>query len=153
MAFKNGLSERLDELRFTSPRSPQSESPFSGYGSLSPGQSSFMAFQRPSQDVRANLQRRFTTDASKLSSWSYFNQQQQPQLPESIDLLSSTTQLHKSQLVRPPASSFTSPLTPNSSLSSLDSHPRTLPNIRSSSKRSASISSICESKRNASKRT
>ncbi|KAJ9238826.1 hypothetical protein DTO169E5_4659 [Paecilomyces variotii] len=98
MAFKNGLSERLDELRFTSPRSPQSESPFSGYGSLSPGQSSFMAFQRPSQDVRANLQRRFTTDASKLSSWSYFNQQQQPQLPESIDLLSSTTQLHKSQL-------------------------------------------------------
>lgn len=91
MAFKNGLSERLDELRFTSPRSPQSESPFSGYGSLSPGQSSFMAFQRPSQDVRANLQRRFTTDASKLSSWSYFNQQQQPQLPESIDLLSSVS--------------------------------------------------------------
>lgn len=93
MAFKNGLSERLDELRFGSPRSPPSESPFSGYSSLSPSQSSFMSsFQRPSNDVRANIQRRFTTDASKLSSWSSswnpFSQQTSP-LPDSLDLLSS----------------------------------------------------------------
>ncbi|KAL1968720.1 hypothetical protein VTN77DRAFT_1546 [Rasamsonia byssochlamydoides] len=98
MAFKNGLSERLDELRFTSPRSPPSESPFSSYTPLSPTQSNLIsAFQRPSTDVRANLQRRFTTDASKLSSWSFLNKQA-PQLPDSLDVLSSATHLHKSQL-------------------------------------------------------
>jgi hypothetical protein len=89
MAFKNGLSERLDELRFTSPRSPPSDAPFSGYTPLSPSQSTLIsAFQRPSNDVRANLQRRFTTDASKLSSWTFLNQQT-PQMPESLDVLSS----------------------------------------------------------------
>ena len=90
MAFKNGLSERLDELRFTSPRSPPSESAFSGYTSPTRGQSSFMsAFHTPPNDVRANLQRRFTTDASKLSGWVPFGQQ--PQLPEAQDLLSSVS--------------------------------------------------------------
>ncbi|KAL4915774.1 hypothetical protein BDW62DRAFT_212470 [Aspergillus aurantiobrunneus] len=91
MAFKNGLSERLDELRFPSPRSPPSETPFPGYSSLSPGTSSFVsAFPRPSGDVRANLQRRFTTDASKLSSWSYMNNVgPAPQMPDAQDLLSS----------------------------------------------------------------
>lgn len=74
MAFKNGLSERLDELRFPSPRSPPSESPFPGYNALSPTHSNFVsAFSRPSGDVRANLQRRFTTDSSKVSSWNYMN--------------------------------------------------------------------------------
>ncbi|PYI19269.1 putative RNA-binding protein [Aspergillus violaceofuscus CBS 115571] len=74
MAFKNGLSERLDELRFPSPRSPPSESPFPGYNALSPTHSNFVsAFSRPSGDVRANLQRRFTTDSSKLTSWNYVN--------------------------------------------------------------------------------
>lgn len=93
MAFKNGLSERLDELRFPSPRSPTSESPFPGYTSLSPGQPNLAsAFSsRPSGDVRANLQRRFTTDSSKLSSWSYLNQQPSgpPQVSDPLDLLSS----------------------------------------------------------------
>ncbi|OJJ47950.1 hypothetical protein ASPZODRAFT_63370 [Penicilliopsis zonata CBS 506.65] len=90
MAFKNGLSERLDELRFPSPRSPPSESPFAGYSSLSPGHSTLMtSFSRPSTDVRANLQRRFTTDSSKLSSWSYLNQGATPQVPDAMDLLSS----------------------------------------------------------------
>ncbi|KAH8431887.1 putative RNA-binding protein [Aspergillus melleus] len=91
MAFKNGLSERLDELRFPSPRSPPSESPFPGYTSLSPGHSNFVsAFSRPSGDVRANLQRRFTTDSSKLSSWSYLNHLGgAPQAPDPLDLLSS----------------------------------------------------------------
>lgn len=76
MAFKNGLSERLDELRFASPRSPKSDAPFSAYTPLSPGQSSLMsAFQpRPSTDVRTHMPRRFTTDASKFSSWSFLNQ-------------------------------------------------------------------------------
>ncbi|KAL4802753.1 hypothetical protein BDV18DRAFT_154086 [Aspergillus unguis] len=92
MAFKNGLSERLDELRFPSPRSPPSETPFPGYSSLSPGHSNFgnPVFPRPSSDVRANLQRRFTTDASKLSSWSYMNNVgPAPQMPDALDLLSS----------------------------------------------------------------
>ncbi|KAJ6141328.1 hypothetical protein N7470_010224 [Penicillium chermesinum] len=90
MAFKNGLSERLDELRFPSPRSPPSESTFPGYSSLSPGHSNFAsAFSRPSgSDVRGNLQRRFTTDSSKLSSWSYLNQTP-AQMPDALDLLSS----------------------------------------------------------------
>ncbi|KAJ5584668.1 Armadillo-like helical [Penicillium hispanicum] len=90
MAFKNGLSERLDELRFPSPRSPPSESSFPGYNSLSPGHPNFVsAFSRPSGDVRANLQRRFTTDSSKFSSsWNYLNQGS-TQLPDPLDLLSS----------------------------------------------------------------
>jgi hypothetical protein len=93
MAFKNGLSERLDELRFPSPRSPPSETPFPGYSSLSPGHSTFVsAFSRPSGDVRTHLQRRFTTDASKLSSWNYINQVgAAPQAPDALDLLSSVS--------------------------------------------------------------
>ncbi|KAL4967996.1 uncharacterized protein BDV14DRAFT_188116 [Aspergillus stella-maris] len=91
MAFKNGLSERLDELRFPSPRSPPSDSTFPGYSSLSPGHSNFVsAFPRSSSEVRANLQRRFTTDASKLSSWSYMNNVgAAPPMPDPQDLLSS----------------------------------------------------------------
>jgi hypothetical protein len=48
------------------------------------------AFSRPTTDVRANLQRRFTTDAGKLSSWSFLNQQPTPPA-ESLDLLSSVS--------------------------------------------------------------
>ncbi|EPS29625.1 hypothetical protein PDE_04575 [Penicillium oxalicum 114-2] len=90
MAFKNGLSERLDELRFPSPRSPPSDSVFPGYTSLSPGHSNFgSGFSRPSADVRGNLQRRFTTDSSKLSSsWNYLNPGP-TQVPDHSDLLSS----------------------------------------------------------------
>ncbi|KAJ5887566.1 hypothetical protein N7495_007607 [Penicillium taxi] len=95
MAFKNGLSERLDELRFPSPRSPQSsETTFPGYSSLSPlspGHSTFVPFSgQGDRDIRSNLQRRFTTDASKLTtSWNYLsnNSTQDP-----LDLLSSFEQ-------------------------------------------------------------
>ncbi|KAK2751378.1 hypothetical protein FQN55_001115 [Onygenales sp. PD_40] len=100
MAFKNGLSERLEELRFSSPRSPPADSPFSSYPSPTRGQTSYIsAFPPPAPDVRANLQRRFTTDASKLSSWPAFSTSQPPPLPESVDFLSTATQLHKSQLL------------------------------------------------------
>ncbi|KAH8691131.1 hypothetical protein BGW36DRAFT_400483 [Talaromyces proteolyticus] len=88
MAFKNGLSERLDELRFPSPRSPPADAHFNAYTPLSPQSNLISAFQRPSTEVRANLQRRFTTDASKLSSWTFANQQSS-QTSESLDLLSS----------------------------------------------------------------
>lgn len=91
MAFKNGLSERLDELRFPSPRSPPSESSFPGYGSLSPGHSNFVsAFSRPPGDVRSNIQRRFTTDSSKLSSWNYLNHGASP-MPDPLDMMSSVS--------------------------------------------------------------
>ena len=91
MAFKNGLSERLDELRFPSPRSPPSESPFPGYTALSPGQPNLVsALSRPSGDVRSNLHRRFTTDSSKVSSWNYANQPDgaSQQVPDPLDLVS-----------------------------------------------------------------
>lgn len=92
MAFKNGLSERLDELRFPSPRSPQSELPFPGYTALSPGQPTLVsALSRPAGDVRANLHRRFTTDSSKGSSWNQNNQSNgaPPPVPDPLDLLPS----------------------------------------------------------------
>ncbi|KAI9372007.1 hypothetical protein BJX61DRAFT_534343 [Aspergillus egyptiacus] len=90
MAFKYGLSERLDELRFPSSRSP-SETPFASYTPLSPNNSAFVSpFPRPTADVRGNLHRRFTTDASKLSSWNYMNHVgPAPQAPDALDLLSS----------------------------------------------------------------
>lgn len=93
MAFKHGLSERLDELRFPSPRSPPADAPFAAYTPLSPQGNLMSAMQRPSTDVRANLQRRFTTDAaSKLSSWTFVNQQP-AQSSESIDMVSSVSVL------------------------------------------------------------
>lgn len=88
MAFKNGLSERLDELRFPSPRSP-SESPFPAYSPLAGHSNLISSLSRPPSDVRSNLQRRFTTDSSKLSSWSYLNHGA-TQLPD-LDLLSSVS--------------------------------------------------------------
>ncbi|KAJ5267617.1 hypothetical protein N7478_010425 [Penicillium angulare] len=101
MAFKHGLSERLDELRFPSPRSPPSESTFPGYSSLSPGHSNFVSgFSRPASDVRVNLQRRFTTDSSKFSSWNNLNQvpaQAPAQAPDPLDLLSSHIEYMREQ--------------------------------------------------------
>ena len=71
MAFTNGLSERMGELRFPNPRSPTEEAHFSGYVSPPRGQSSFFSpFQPSTSDTRGNLQRRFTTDSSKMSSLS-----------------------------------------------------------------------------------
>lgn len=90
MAFKTGFSERLDELRFPSPRSPPVDASFSSHTPLSPPANMMSAFSRPTTDVRANLQRRFTTDAGKLSSWSFLNQQPTPPA-ESLDLLSSVS--------------------------------------------------------------
>lgn len=90
MAFKPGFSDRLDELRFPSPRSPPVDPPFASHTPLSPPASMMSAFSRPPTDVRANLQRRFTTDAGKLSSWNFLNQQPTPPA-ESMDLLSSVS--------------------------------------------------------------
>lgn len=71
MAFTNGLSERMGELRFPNPKSPTDDAPFSAYVSPPRGQSSFFSpFQPSPTDSRGNLQRRFTTDSSKMSSLS-----------------------------------------------------------------------------------
>jgi hypothetical protein len=69
MAFTNGLSERMGELRFPNPRSPNDEVPFSGYASPPRGQNPFFSpFQSSASDTRGSLQRRFTTDSSKMSA-------------------------------------------------------------------------------------
>lgn len=66
MAFSGGLNERMEELRFPNVRSPNDEYSYSGYTSPPRGQNSFFSsFQPPSNDARASLQRRFTTDSSK----------------------------------------------------------------------------------------
>ncbi|EFW22893.1 hypothetical protein D8B26_006450 [Coccidioides posadasii str. Silveira] len=95
MTYRNGVNERLDELGLASPRSSLSESPFSNFPSPPAGQSSFN--HAASSDIRSTIQRRFTTDSTKFSPWMSFGPQP-PLLPESLDILSSATRLHKSQL-------------------------------------------------------
>jgi hypothetical protein len=69
MAFANGLSERMGELRFPNPKSPNDDTTFSGYISPPRGQSQYIPpYHSSSTDTRANLQRRFTTDSSKISA-------------------------------------------------------------------------------------
>jgi hypothetical protein len=69
MAFANRLSERMEELRFPSVRSPNEEASYNTYTSPQRADSSFFStFQQPSADSRGSLQRRFTTDSSKVSS-------------------------------------------------------------------------------------
>lgn len=66
MAFNNALSTRLEELRSRNPQSTASENT-TGYTIPSRYSGSFMTtHSHPSNDVRASLQRRFTTDLSKM---------------------------------------------------------------------------------------
>lgn len=66
MAFNNSLSTRLEELRSRNPQSTASENT-TGYTTPSRYSGSFMTtHSHPSNDVRASLQRRFTTDLSKM---------------------------------------------------------------------------------------
>jgi hypothetical protein len=75
MAFSGGLNERMDELRFPNVRSPNDDYPYSGYASPPRGQNSFFSpFQPSSNEARASLQRRFTTDSSKISGSSFGSQ-------------------------------------------------------------------------------
>ena len=70
MAFSHGLNERMEELRFPNPRSPNEEFPYAGYASPPRaiyGNSLFSSFQSPPNDARSQLHRRFTTDSSKTS--------------------------------------------------------------------------------------
>jgi hypothetical protein len=75
MAFSGGLNERMEELRFPNGRSPNDEYAYSGFASPPRGQNSFFSsFQPSSNDVRTSLQRRFTTDSSKISGSAFGSQ-------------------------------------------------------------------------------
>lgn len=75
MAFSNPLSGRMEELRFPNLRSPDTEV-FSPNSTSVRDQNSYFAYpQNSSNDARASLQRRFTTDSSKMSGSRPFGQQ------------------------------------------------------------------------------
>jgi hypothetical protein len=65
MAFQNSLSGRMEELRFPALRSPDHDT-FTATGPATARPESGF-FGQSSGDARASLQRRFTTDASKMS--------------------------------------------------------------------------------------
>jgi hypothetical protein len=76
MAFSNALSGRMEELRFASLRSPELESPFNSNGAAAREQNPyFSSVHASSNDARASLQRRFTTDSSKMPVARPFGQQ------------------------------------------------------------------------------
>ncbi|MCJ1471265.1 hypothetical protein MMC07_009913 [Pseudocyphellaria aurata] len=96
MAFNNSLSTRLEELRSRNPQSTTSENP-TGYTAPSRYSGSFMAsHSHPSNDVRASLQRRFTTDLGKMPTLTPIGQQPN-QVVDPLDI--SSTTLHKVQLL------------------------------------------------------
>jgi hypothetical protein len=74
MAFPNSLSGRMDELRFLPLRSPDADTSLNGSTPVR-GDSSYFSTMSPSNDARASLQRRFTTDSSKMSISSPFGPQ------------------------------------------------------------------------------
>ena len=76
MAFSGGLSGRMDELRFPNHRTSGEGYTYSGY--TSPQRNAqdayFGNFQQTSNDARSSLQRRRTTDSSKMSGSSFGGQ-------------------------------------------------------------------------------
>ena len=65
MAYSNGPSERMDELRFRSQKSPRTETTFSGLVSP-PRNSTRLPQPLQTQDGRGGLMRRFTTDSGRV---------------------------------------------------------------------------------------
>ena len=98
MAFNNSLTSRLDDLRSKNPQATSSENN-SGYTTPSRYSGSFMtSHSQPSNDTRASLQRRFTTDLSKMSTLTPIGQQpSQGQAAEPIEISSTVSRaLHRS---------------------------------------------------------
>lgn len=92
MAFNNSLSSRLDDLRSRNPQSTTSENT-SGYTTPSRYSGSFMTtHSHQTNDARASLQRRFTTDLSKMSTLTPIGQPP-TQAVESVDM-SATVSKH-----------------------------------------------------------
>lgn len=70
MAFSNALNGRMEELRFPNMnmRSSENDSPFAANMASKRDSNPFYSSLGPSApDVRGSLQRRFTTDSSKLN--------------------------------------------------------------------------------------
>ena len=82
MAFNNSISSRLGDLRYRNNPTSTSESQ-SGYTTPSRYSGSFM--NNPPSEARASLQRRFTTDLSKMQPLSTIGQQA-PQIPEQVEV-------------------------------------------------------------------
>ncbi|KAI9836195.1 MAG: hypothetical protein M1819_001532 [Sarea resinae] len=97
MAFASGLNDRVDDMRFPNPQSPPNETTFPIYTSPFRGDNNHMQSHSPSaNEIRANLQRRFTTDSAKLPTMNPMGRQH-GQVAEPLDLSSST--FHKVQLL------------------------------------------------------
>ena len=83
MAFQNSLSGRMEELRFPALRSPEHDTfPPNGPATARP-ESGFFGAQG-SGDARISLQRRFTTDASKMSLARPFGGAQFGGMPQTV---------------------------------------------------------------------
>lgn len=91
MAFNNGFGDRIDDIRFRHPQSPRDES-YSGYNSPRRVNGGYMTThsQSSSNDTRASLQRRFTTDSSILPTLTPIGQQP-GQVGEAMDLSSTVS--------------------------------------------------------------
>ncbi len=64
MAYSNSTSDRMDELRFRSQQPSRNDSPLLGL--VSPRNGTRLPPPTHSQDGRANLTRRFTTDSGRV---------------------------------------------------------------------------------------
>ena len=95
MAFSNALNGRMDELRFPTLRTADNEGPFSALPNKRDSNSYYPGMNSASSDVRGPLQRRFTTDSSKLNFGraafgqqysSFASQNEQKQIYEDIQI-------------------------------------------------------------------
>lgn len=85
MAFNNPITSRLGDLRYRNNPVSASESQ-SGYTTPSRYSGSFMnSHSQPSSEARGSLQRRFTTDLSKMQPLAPIGQQS-PQIAEQVEV-------------------------------------------------------------------
>ena len=85
MAFNNSITSRLGDLRYRNNPVSASESQ-SGYTTPSRHSGSFMnSHSQPSSEARGSLQRRFTTDLSKMQPLAPIGQQS-PQIAEQVEV-------------------------------------------------------------------
>jgi hypothetical protein len=68
----------MEELRFPNLRSPETDSPYNSNGTSNREQNTYFSNLHSSNDARTSLQRRFTTDSSKMSGARPFGQQYPP---------------------------------------------------------------------------
>lgn len=95
MAYNNAITSRLDELRSRNPPSTTAGSESSsGYTTPARYSGSFMPSHSQSvNDNRASLQRRFTTDLSKMPNLTPIGQQP-AQVQEAVEVPNTVSQLH-----------------------------------------------------------